>query len=194
MDFDPSAVEAWARLDEGEQLVRYLLVELAKPALAAIREALGRSRDDADAAELKPYAASTPVVAWKNRFHLQYRVPAALEEERLRLQILASGGRPHFTVEARYNDLSVVSSRQREDPVAVATRALRGRGFSIDRDDVGYYWAAVVPAERWLYEGADTVEALVEHTSENVRLLAESGLFAALGELRQVSGDAGEMN
>ena len=40
---------------------------------------------------------------------------------------------------------------------------------------------------------ADTNEALAEHTSEKVRLLAESGLFAALGELRQASGDAGEM-
>ena len=50
----PSRSDVWARLDEGEQLVRYLLVELAKPALAAIREALGGSRDDADAAESSP--------------------------------------------------------------------------------------------------------------------------------------------
>jgi hypothetical protein len=38
---------------------------------------------------------------WRNQMHLKFKVPGSTDEERLRLQFLAFGGQPLFTIEAR---------------------------------------------------------------------------------------------
>ena len=45
---------------------------------------------------------------------------------------------------------------------------------------MGYFWAAITPADRWLYEGRATINRLLELVREHVRLLVESGIFTVL--------------
>jgi hypothetical protein len=182
VDIDATAVEAWARLEQGEQLVRWLLTNVAKPALAVIREEIGSAPDDKTAAQLQMYGSTTPIWAWKGRWHLRYAVPADVgKEHRLRLQIFARDGRPTFTVEARYDHpTEVLATLPQGRQVEKASKALEDAGFEVGKDREGYYWAAVEPPEEWLYAGAQITERMLDLVRRHTRTLAASEIWSAL--------------
>lgn len=181
VNIDATALTAWARRDEGEQLVRLLLTSIAKPALATIRGIRGRGPDDQTAAQLQMYGASTPIWTWKGRWHLRYAVPAAAgREHRLRLQILAREGRAMFTVEARYDHpAEALTSFPEADAIDSASRYLEGKHFEIGRDREGYYWAAVAQPEGWL-SADDPLDSMLQLVHDQVQDLHASGIFDAL--------------
>lgn len=177
MDLDPTAVGGWARRDEAEGILRYLLGELAQPTLTMVRERLGSGPDDEVAAASVWRGQSTVVYPWRNQMRVKYRMAAEVKEERFRLQFLASDGKPYFTVEARYNHprsastttpiskTPVASSRKRASPATTTATATTE--------------PASPPAERWL-QGSRTLDCLLESVGESVDPLARSGIFGAL--------------
>lgn len=137
--------EGWARRDEAEGILRYLLGELAQPTLTMVRERLGSGPDDEVAAALVWRGQSTVVSPWRNQMHVKYRVAAEVKEECFRLQFLASDGKPYLTVEARDNH---PKERFDDDPdldLENARRVLQEEGFACDNDGYGHYWARVTP-------------------------------------------------
>ena len=98
MDFDPTVIHAWAQRDEAEELIRYLLGEVAQPTINIMQSLLGEELQVA----LVYRGQSSVIWPWKNQLHLKYRVPADVTEERLRVEFHAGGGNPYFSVEARY--------------------------------------------------------------------------------------------
>lgn len=178
MDFDPDAVFAWARRDEAEKLLRYLLGELAGPTLTLLREAHGGSVADDTAAAMLMRGQSTtqPIVPWRNNMHIDYTVPAAASEPRFRIQFMAVDGQPHFAVEGRFQ---YPSERLTDESIRQASDRLRAAGFAFGNDGSGYYWARVAHATEWL-AGADTLERLLELVSRSVEDIAANGLFSAL--------------
>lgn len=181
VDIDPSALEAWARLEEGEQLVRWLLLDIARPALAIIRDEVGNAPDDESAAELQMYGTTTPIWTWKGRWHLRYAVPATIgKEHRLRLQIYARQGRPTFTVEARYDHPTEVLTNLDQAPeIERASRALDPEVFEVGKDREGYYWAAVTQPTEWLHSGSQ-IERMLDLVRQHTRTLVASGIWSAL--------------
>jgi len=180
MNFDPEAVEAWARRDEAEETLFAFLNELAQPTLAILRDATGSSPEDEAAAQLiaRGKHGATVVHPWKNQPNVQFAVPSALTELRFRIQFLAAGGKPYFTVEARYEHPK--ESLAGDEALEAATAALRRRHFDDGNDGYGYYWARVIPADDWLYEGAGALERLLAHVRENTQYLAEAHIFSSL--------------
>ncbi len=141
MDFDPGVIDAWARRDEAENLIRYLLEEVSGPVERLLQErfeAIGgrkahRTRQD----------RSAVVWPWRNRMHLKYAVPAAVGEERLWVQFHAGGGAPFFSVEARYEH-----PKEAVDDDASASACLRARGFGVGNDGWGYFLGSGRPGGR----------------------------------------------
>lgn len=174
MDADIEVVEAWSRRDEGENLLFFLLRELAKPTVDLLRAKLGP-----DGAQLMYRGQKNVAVLWpwKNQPNVKFAVPADAGEERLRVQFHANSGEPFFSVEARYEHAK--ESLTGDPVVGAATELLRQEGFDIGNDGWGHYWAKVRPAHE-LIRGAETSELLMTHLQEAISALVESGLFRAL--------------
>lgn len=177
MDFQPDALDAWARRDEAEGLIRYFLGELSLPALAALRSAAGRGPDNVETAERIMRGHSQPVFPWRNRLHLKYAVLSEPPEERFRIQFLADRGRPYFTAEARYEHPK--ESLDDDAAVAEATARLTAGGIAHGNDGWGYYWTNHQPVRVYL-AGAATLDRLLAGVVKAAGVIAESGLFAAL--------------
>lgn len=184
MDFDATAIAAWARRDEAENVLRYFLNELAQPSLSIIRDRFGASAQDETAAALRMRGQSAVIVPWRNRMHLKYLLPAGADEERLRIQFLAAENKPYFTVEARYEHPK--ESLEGDPALAEAQRFLDEHGFARGNDGYGYFWAYVLDASEWL-QGAKTLDRLLEVVGDSVELLAQSGLVEALGQRTPVT-------
>lgn len=137
MDLDPTAVGGWARRDEAEGILRYLLGELAQPTPTMVRERLGSGPDDEVAAASVWRGQSTVVYPWRNQMRVKYRMAAEVKEERFRLQFLASDGKPYFTVEARYNHPRSASTTTPISKTPVASS--RKWASPYDNDGYGHY-------------------------------------------------------
>jgi len=180
VDLDVNAVRAWARYDEGRAALIGLLDELAPRLLEVVREEISRayprwSSDEAAALILRNQQAVWP---WKGAVHVELAVPAAARSERLRVQFLAAGGGPHFTVEARYPDARpLLGAGEIRD---VTSKLGRVEPPFQQGHFWGSYWARVHPADAWLESGAEIHDVLLETIRRDVRALAESGIFAAL--------------
>jgi hypothetical protein len=178
MDFDPTVMDAWARRDEAERLIRYLLEEVAKPVEQILQSRFGTT---GGAVILGRGKTETSVVwPWRNRMHLKYAVPADVGEERLWVQFHAGGGAPFFSVEARYEHPREAIENE---AIAAASRRLKARAFGVGNDGWGHYWARAVPALEVL-EGPATIDRMLEIADQAALDLADSGLLAALAQLK----------
>ncbi len=180
MDLKNDVVLAWARRDEAELALRAVLNNLTLPALAAVREAVGTGPGDEAAASVRLKGKTQQVFSQKNRMFLHYAVPRAVEEARLRLQVIVWDGLPYFTVEARYeHPLEQIAERP---DVAQATAALIAANFECGRDATGWYWTHSADPADWL-DGPETVARMLSVVRQALPILANSGIFDALAEL-----------
>jgi hypothetical protein len=137
--------EGWARRDEAEGILRYLLGELAQPTLTMVRERLGSGPDDEVAAALVWRGQSTVVSPWRNQMHVKYRVAAEVKEECFRLQFPRQ--RRQAVLDGRGSrqpSQGALRRRPRPRP-RNARRVLQEEGFACDNDGYGHYWARVTP-------------------------------------------------
>jgi len=100
VDLNVDAVCAWARYDEGRAALIGLLDELAARLLEGVREEVTRAHPEWGSHEAAALILRSQQVVWpwKGAVHVELAVPAAARSERLRVQFLAAGGKPHFTV------------------------------------------------------------------------------------------------
>jgi hypothetical protein len=179
MDFDPKAVEAWARWREGREILIRLLEEIYEPALETIRAELARVRGvelSDDLATPILHKGKRLVWPWGESLNLQFAIPAG-NGERLRVQFVGGHGEPFFTAEARHEDDHILSAGQ--PALLETTRKLKALGFATGHS-WGSYWARPHGPQEWLYEGSRISEAILELVKRDVRDLAESGIFEAL--------------
>jgi hypothetical protein len=176
MDFDPSAVSAWARALEGEQVLKHLLREAARPVAAMLAE----TAEPIPAAHLiaRGKNQTQPVVPWRGRLHVPYAVGSSTTEPRFRIQFLARDGAVSFSCEARYEH----PKEQVMDVSAIneASVRLRKSGYAVDRDGEGWYWAKATDPTPWLMS-PDPLQAMLEFTKSAVDELAASSIWNALG-------------
>lgn len=179
MDFDPKAVEGWARWREGRDTLIPLLEELYEPALETIRVELARARGIEPADDLATailHNGTRLVWPWGESLNLQFAIPAD-NGERLRVQFVGGQHEPFFTAEARHENDHVL--RSGEPALLEATTKLKAQGF-VTGLGYGSYWTRPHGPKEWLYDGARITESLLRLVTRDVRDLAESGIFEAL--------------
>jgi hypothetical protein len=173
MDVDEDAVRAWALRDEAERHMRHWLADLVQVIVGGLQAQSGSSLAQA-ARVLRPF------VPWKGQVHAKIAVPGDIAEERLRVQFWANERITFFDVEARYeHPMEAIDEDPRLDAI---TAALEAAGFEFGSDGLGWYWAKWFDPSEWLC-GADTLQRLLEITTETTQQLVASGLFATLATL-----------
>jgi hypothetical protein len=186
---DREAVAGWARYAEGQGILKQLMSEMAIPALDSVRHEIatvqGVQAGEVHAEPIKK--GISPVWTWQDRVHLRFAVPARAGEERLRIQFYAYEGEVHFCVEARYPDAQAYLEGPSGDPrlmaITAALRAVDPRFW--DGYEWESYWSRWHPMEPLLERGENPAERLLEWVREDVRVLAQEGLFDALQELSE---------
>lgn len=180
-EIDSAAVDAWAHYKKGRGQLEGLLNELAQGALQAIQEELaakatapvGDPLHDTFAQFVRRGASGYLVWPYVESVHLRVAIPAAGGRERLRIQFLGGYGQPYFTVEARHED-----ARRLPEQVRANLRRIGGElesaGFKSDHKT---YWARLHERDEWLGDGQTVQETLVGLVREDVRHLAQSGIF-----------------
>jgi hypothetical protein len=179
MDFDPRAVEGWARWREGRDVLIRLLEEIYEPTLEIARKELLAVEDGKSAESLVVpilHKNRRVVWPWGESLNLQFAVPAG-NAERLRVHFVGGHREPFFAVEARHEDDHLL--RGADSKVIEATRALREQGFKMGHS-WGSYWSRPHPPQDWLYDGPGAIDKLLGFVENDVRDLAQSGIFAAL--------------
>ncbi len=187
VEYDREALTGWARYDEGKQVLIGLMAEIAAPVLEIVRSEVAGVSGEVPSVQHAGLIdhKGRQVFPWKERIHLQVAVPADPPVERLRVQFLGGPGGPHFTVEARYPDarplLDLDPDAGGSPELRRATDYLAGlpEPFSVERDWENY-WSRVHPPAQWLDAGPDVHEVLLSFVRDDVRVLAESGIFQAL--------------
>jgi len=187
VEYDREALTGWARYDEGKQVLIGLMAEIAAPVLEIVRSEVAGVSGEVPSVQHAGLIdhKGRQVFPWKERIHLQVAVPADPPVERLRVQFLGGPGGPHFTVEARYPDarplLDLDPDAGGSPELRRATDYLAGlpEPFSVGRDWENY-WSRVHPPAQWLDAGPDVHEVLLSFVRDDVRVLAESGIFQAL--------------
>jgi hypothetical protein len=180
MDFDTEIIRGWNHAFEARDTLISVLDEIADRALEIVRDELASRGSIPSAPALAAFHVhkGRRVWPWKNRLNLQVEIPAG-SAERLRIQFLGGEkGGPYFTVEARYPDARSMLVDVAH-PVSVSTRKLSDLSFAVGRDWENY-WARLHPPEEWLSAGPEIHTVLLNAITDDVRMLAASGLFEAL--------------
>ncbi len=175
MDIDPSAVTAWARALEGEEVLRYLLREAAAPVEAMLANPSVPIPDARLIARGKKRTQA--VVPWRGRLHVPYAVGSDPSEPRFRLQFLARDGGVSLSCEARYEH---PKEQVMTDPaVEASTIRLRNAGFDAGTDYEGWYWSKSIDPTPWFAEH-DPLQSLLEFARRAIEELATSAIWTAL--------------